>query len=309
MSAILTTKTMLFLAFASFLSDKYHKTKSAFRKRIYLLLAIGIFILNSLVYDASNRATMVMCALASLTVVISLFGYRVRKFLPIILVVGVVLVWRLFSFGTLGVMSAASLLERQGYIAILSNVVDLYSNGISTLAHSYNMYEFIESRMTVSTFISELIKSNNIFTLPGFWVVGNWIRDVPSIQNLFNETLVAGKAYILPNAGLAMYLSTPAVGILIDMVFHFLIVYSVFTFHRLKEISNSISYKYLYSYCEMICAFMIMNNIMIAIGLLTDLPFLLWIFISVNDLGHRIKLKWVSSIAKAPLSTKYGGAA
>lgn len=312
MAAVLTVKTMLFLLLVSWFSNKYHKTKRIFIKWIFFFFAIGTAILNSIIYDATNRGTMVMGAMASLTVLIYYFGDRIKKYLPIIAVIGFLFVWSLFSHGTLGVRSDQSLLEAQGsvgdlsqFISIgnlsqffglkdLSRVAELYSNNISTVAHSYNMYDSITSKMTVWSYISELIKSINIFTLPGFWVVGNWVEDTPSIQKLFNHTL-GGEAYILPNAGLAMYIGTKYFGILIDIVFHYLIVYSIFTFHKRKEMSIDISKKYLYSYCEMICAFILMNNIMIGIGLATALPFLLYILILLNNLGHKIKIRRVSS--------------
>lgn len=307
MSAVLTIKTMLFLVLVSWLSGKYHKTRQTFRKGVYFFLAFCLCILNSIIYDANNRATMVMGAMASLTVLISFFGDRVKKYLPIVAVLGSIFVWTLFSYGTLGVKSGESLLGRQGYIGLLSRVAELYSNGISTLAHSYNMYGSITSKMTVSTYISELIKSNNIFTLPGFWVVGDWVRNIPSIQKLFNDTLQPGQAYILPNAGLAMYLGNRDLGILIDIVFHYLTVYSIFSFHKRKEMSKDISYRYLYSYCEMICAFTFMNNIMIAIGLITDLPVLLYVLLSLNNLGHKIKVKGASSLRNLPVGSMEGG--
>ena len=47
--------------------------------------------------------------------------------------------------------------------------------------------------------MSEIIKSNNIFTLPGLWSVGRLVEPVPSVQSLFNSTLRPGDAFILPN--------------------------------------------------------------------------------------------------------------
>lgn len=299
MSAVLTVKTILFLLLVSWFSNKYYKTERIFKKRIYFFLALGATLLNSIIYDASARMIMVIEAMASLTVLIYYFGDRMKKYLPIIAVIGFLFVWYLFSGSTLGVKSEHDVSEIQGYVGDLSQfisvgdlsrVAELYSNGISTLAHSYNMYDSITSKMTVWSYISEIIKSINIFSLPGFWVVGNWVENIPSIQKLFNDTL-GGEAYILPNAGLAMYIGTKYFGILIDIVCHFLIVYSIFAFHKRKEMSNDVSKKYVYSYCEMICAFILINNFMISINIMTAVPFLLYILILLNNLGHKIKFR------------------
>jgi hypothetical protein len=303
MAAVLTVKTMLFLLLVSWFSGQYHKTKRILIKWIFFFFAIGTAILNSIIYDATNRGTMVIGAMASLTVLIYYLGDRIKKLLPAIAIIGFLFVWSLFSYSNLGVKSDPALFGIQGHVGDLSQLVsigdlsrqaELYSNNISTVAHSYNMYDSITSKISVWSYISELIKSINIFTLPGFWVVGNWAENIPSIQKLFNHTL-GGEAYILPNVGLAMYIGTQYLGILIDIVFHCLIVYSIFAFHKRKEMSNDISKKYLYSYCEMICAFILMNNIMIAIGLMTALPFLLFILLFKNNLGHKIKIKRASS--------------
>ena len=303
MSVVLSVKTMLFLLVVSWFSNKYHKTKQILKKRIYFFFAISTALLNSIIYDANARMIMVIDAMASLTVLIYYFGDRIKKYLPIIAVIGFLFVWFLFSGSTLGVKSEHTLSEMQGYvgdlsqfisIGDLSRVAELYSNGISTVAHSYNMYDSITSKMTVWSYISELIKSINIFSLPGFWIVGDWFENIPSIQKLFNDTL-AGEAYILPNAGLAMYIGTKYFGILIDIVFHYLIIYSIFSFHKRKEMSNDVSKKYLYSYCEMICAFILINNFMIAINVMTAMPFLFYILILLNNLGHKIKIRRVTT--------------
>ena len=42
-------------------------------------------------------------------------------------------------------------------------------------AHAHDMYDTIRSRMGVETYVSEIIKSNNIFTLPGLWSVGRLV--------------------------------------------------------------------------------------------------------------------------------------
>lgn len=291
MLAVLTVKTFLFLIIVSWLSKKYHKAKNIVYKNIYFIFAIIITISNSVIYNAEDRGTMVMGAMASIAVLLYCFGQKVRKLLPIIALVGVIFVWLLFSYGTLGVRNGEGLLEKEGYISDLSHVAELYSNGVSTEAHAYDMYDTVASQINLKTHISELIKSNNIFTLPGLWIVRGWVEPIPPIQNLFNSTLQVGKAYILPNAGLAMYGGTQYLGWLIDIIFHFMIVAGIYFFYNKKQTTHDVSGKYLYSYCEMICGFALMNNLMIAVSLLSALPFLLFIMIKINALGRKIVIK------------------
>lgn len=291
MSAVLTLKAFLFLLIVSRISKKYHNSKSRTNKILFLGVAILAALGNAMVYDASNRATMVMFAMASLAVLLYCFGGEISRFLPVIAILGFFFVWTLFADGTLGIKEGESLLERTDYISDLSCVAELYSNGVSTEAHAYDMYDTITAQMGIDTYISEFIKSNNIFTLPGFWLVRRGVNTIPSIQDLFNLTLHKGDAFILPNAGLAMYGGSQYLGLLFDIVFHWLIVFGIYYFYKKKKRSNDISKIYLYSYCEMICGFTLMNNVMIAVSLLSAVPFLLYILLKLNALGEKVRYR------------------
>ena len=288
MSAVLALKAFLFLLIVSWASKKYHSTRSKSNKTIFMIISILAALGNAMVYNASDRGTMVMCAMASLSVLLYCFGKKISKFLPIIAVLGFVFVWSLFADGTLGVKEGESLLDRADYISDLSLVAELYSNGVSTEAHSFDMYDTITENISIETHISELIKSNNIFTLPGLWSVRRVVETIPSIQNLFKSTLRERDAFILPNAGLAMYSGSIYFGMLLDIAFHWLIVLGIYYFYKKKKNSHDLSLIYLYSYCEMICGFILMNNIMIAVSLLSAIPFLLYILLKLNKFGGKV---------------------
>lgn len=196
----------------------------------------------------------------------------------------------MFAYGTLGESSGVSFLSTSNPINQLSRVAELYSNGISTEAHSYDIYDTVMSRVGIETYFSELIKSNAMFTLPGLWVVYRWIEAVPSFQSLFNATL-GGQAYILPNSGLAMYSSSIFLAIPVDILYHIFIVKLIYYFHKKKSKSSNVAYHYLFAYCEMICGCTLINNLMIAFSLLSALPFLLFLLLKTNEFGNRIKLK------------------
>lgn len=288
MSAALTIKAFVFLIIVAWAAKKWQNATTRPRRLAFLLLAILAGILNSVIYEASNRTTMVMCAMASLAVLLHCFGRTIRRFLPIIAVIGFVFVWSLFAYGTLGARPGENLLDRQGFLSDLSRVAELYSNGVSTEAHAYEVYDAVVSQVSIETYFSEIIKSNNIFTLPGLWVVERVVDSIPSFQALFNQTL-EGQAYILPNSGLAMYSGSLFLGILLDILFHYWIVAGIYFFYKKKYNSADVGNVYIFTYCEMICGFVLMNNIMIAFGLLTAIPFLLFIMTKLNAWGHRIK--------------------
>ena len=291
MSAVLTLKALLYLLIVSWSYNKYQNTKSRSNKTLFLIISILAALGNSMIYNASERAIMVMCTMASLSVLLYCFGKKISKFLPIIAVLGFVFVWSLFADGTLGIKEGESLLDRADYLSDLSRVAELYSNGVSTEAHSFDMYDTITENISIETHISELIKSNNIFTLPGLWLVSKGVETIPSIQSLFNLTLRKGDSFILPNAGLAMYSGRIYFGLLFDIVFHWLIVFGIYNFYKKKKSSHGLSLIYLYSYCEMICGFTLMNNIMIAVSLLSAIPFLLYILLKLNELGKKVRFR------------------
>lgn len=288
MSAFITLKAIIFLLIVAGAARKYWRSKYLFSRTLMFTLAVIAAFFNIMIYDADKRATMVMCSVASLTVISNCFGRRFKKYIPLITILGVIFVWLLFSFGTLGISETNNLHLNREFISDLSRVMELYSNGVSTQAHSIEVYQEIRSHVNLDTYISELIKSNNVFTLPGFWVVGKSVEAIPSFQGLFNKTL-GGEAYILPNAGLAFYSGSLIFGLLLDVLFHFFIIVGIYYFYINKQKNIDISKQYLFSYSEMIFGFGLMNNIMIAISLLSDVPLMLYIFLKVNNLGYSQK--------------------
>lgn len=291
MSAFMTIKAFLFLVVVSWTSSRYLKTTDRSKRNWLLLIAMLAALGNALVYDSKHRGTMVMCSISSISVLLHCYRKEIRRLLPVIAVLGFGFVWSLFSWGTLGIKDGQSLFDRSSWVIEVSRVAELYSNGVSMEAHAHDMYDTIRSRMGVETYVSEIIKSNNIFTLPGLWSVGRLVEPVPSVQSLFNSTLRPGDAFILPNAGLAMYLGSEYLGFLLNIIFHWLIVIGIHYFYRKRLCTTDISKIYLYSYCEQIFAFALMNNIMLALSLLTAVPFLLYVLLKLNSVGDRVRLR------------------
>ncbi len=290
MSTFLLLKSFLFIAIVAWFFKNYTKTNSRIDKFIIMIAAILAAVGNSMIYQASNRATMVMGTLASVSVLSYCFGKNFIRFIPIIIVTLSVFVWGLFANGTLGVKAGESLLDKDDYISEISRVAELYSNGVSIEAHAFDMFDVITMRMSIATHISELVNSNNIFTLPGLWLVKKAVDTTPSTQRLFNETLDEGSAFILPNSGLAMYCGGKYLGLLFDIIFHWLMVSGIYFFYKNRNESCDLSIIYLYSYIEMILGFMLMNNVFIALSLLSAVPFLLYMLIRLNKLGAGVQL-------------------
>ena len=290
MSTFLLLKSFLFIAIVAWVFKKYKKTHCRIDKVILMIAAILAAVGNSMIYQASNRATMVIGTLASVSVLSFCFGKNFNRFIPLTIVSLSVFVWALFANGTLGVKAGESLLDKSDYISEISRVAELYSNGVSIEAHAFDMFDVITMRMSIATHISELVNSNNIFTLPGLWLVKKAVDTTPSTQRLFNETLDEGSAFILPNSGLAMYCGGKYLGLLFDIIFHWLMVSGIYFFYKNRNESCDLSIIYLYSYIEMILGFMLMNNVFIALSLLSAVPFLLYMLIRLNKLGAGVQL-------------------
>jgi hypothetical protein len=291
MSTFLLLKSFLFIAIVAWVFQKYKKTNFRLDKIVFMVAAILAAVGNSMIYQASNRATMVMGTLASVSVLSYCFGKTFGRFIPIIIVSLTVFVWTLFANGTLGVKEGESLRDKDDYISEISRVAELYSNGVSIEAHAFDMFDVITMRMDIATHISELVNSNNIFTLPGLWFVKEAVDTTPSMQRLFNETLDKGSAFILPNGGVAIYCGGKYFGLIFDIFFHWLMVYAIYFIYKNRKESCDLSIVYLYSYIEMIFGFMLMNNVFIAFSLLSAVPFLLYVLIRLNKLGVGAQLE------------------
>lgn len=298
MLAFLTLKVFLYISVVSWLARLYHNSKSVQAKILSVFLALVFTLLNALIFEADNRTSTLMNILASLFVLVVYFGKHFKRILPVFILLSSLFIFFLFAEGTIGFSRIESSDAFSESIPRISQLAELYSNGISTVAHSYDMYESIRNKVTVGTYISELIKSNNVFTLPGLWVIRDLVDSTPSFQNLFRNTLRTQDAFILPNAGLSIYMVGLPFGLILDVFFHFILIYGIVFFHKKVLITRDISKIYFYTYCEMILAFGIINNVFIVLSLITGLPFLLYMLLKINQLGRFIILKNRNSYIK-----------
>lgn len=88
MSAFMTIKAFLFLVVVSWTSSRYLKTTDRSKRNWLLLIAMLAALGNALVYDSKHRATMVMCSISSISVLLHCYRKEIRRLLPVIAVLG-----------------------------------------------------------------------------------------------------------------------------------------------------------------------------------------------------------------------------
>lgn len=295
MQAFLTIKSFIFILIASWAGSRYQINKNKIKRIIYFTIVVLAAFINAMIYDFSNRGTMVQIATSTIIVLYYYFSKKIKKVLPFVIIFGIWFVWYVFSFGTLANTVDNPFFQKADYLSGLAHVAELYSNGVSTMAYAYDIRNFVYENMTLLSYFSDFVNSLSFITLPGFWIIHRIFKEIPSTLSLFGSTL-NGRAYILPSAGIALYYGGLIFGVLVDIIFHILFIKMIYYFYKKRKTTNSIAYLYLYSYCEMICGFAIMNSIFLIIGWLTDLPLLLYCIIKINSFGKNIKYFKYTSI-------------
>lgn len=281
-------KSFLFIAIISkmvSLSKKYPSFKE-----VFFVISFIAVLLNSVIYDHKSRSVMVEFMVSSIVVLISGFPQKRKLLLTFFSVFGFLLVSTVFISGTLlttwsGILEPGYMFER------ISEMGELYGNGVSTMAHTIDTYPIANSILGFDSFLSHFVRSIGFITFPGFRYFYYALFNIPTASSIFMQTLF-GKGFILPPFGVALYYGDLFLAVPISFINCFLCIWTLYWIENIRiKLHNDIGTIYIITFAEIICGMSIfVNNIFIMIQGLTQIPLYFAILLWFNNLGNRILL-------------------
>lgn len=282
-------KSFMFIAIVSKMGRISKNNKSL--KHICFLIAIVAALLNSVFYDYTSRSVLVEFIVSSVVVLIYCFPDKRKVLIASFSITGFLLVSSVFLSGTLQT-TWSTLGDGVNILQRISEMGELYSNGISTIAHSLDTYESAHQMIGIDTFFSEFFNSIGFITFPGFRSIYYAFANIPTAAAIFMQTL-SGKGFILPPIGLALYYGEIFLFLPISILNCYLCIWTLYKIESKKysKYQNE-GTVYIVTYAEIICGMaLFVNNISIMIQGLTAIPLLMVCFLWINKLADRIIIR------------------
>lgn len=272
-------KTIVFLSVASWAKTKYSKSKSMF-KYVYILIALLFAGLNFLFYDADQRTMLAQLGIGTASVLVVLFPKQKKHFIVLILILVIIMLTVNFTTGTL-------FYDQDIDLKWTSEVFELYTANVSTMAHSYDIYGYVRNGMTEFTFLSDLVRYFGLITFPGLRNIFYYFLNISSTPELFQSTLLADKAYIMTTAGFSIYHGTLAFGWIINILTYIFMIKFIYEINLKQKATKHIGFVYMYSFIQILASLILINNLLLFYKGVTGYILLVYIFIKINDIGIR----------------------
>lgn len=253
------------------------KTSKKTWLKVTALLALALAVaLNVLWYYHANRSVLVYAAACTIAVLVFCFP----KFKKPALVLGMVAVLVLAGYSvfthTLQMKGKQVSLMDTAQTTRLSEIGELYSNGVSTMGHTFDTVDAAKKQVSVKSFAHDIVRYLRFFSYPGLRAAYSAFQDTPTAASIFRDSL-GDKPFILPNYGLAAYWLGKYPGLVLDLLFHVGFVLCIHLFTQLRKRSGHAGYLYVLTYCEAICGITLLNNVGLMLGQLSGLPLLIFL--------------------------------
>ena len=282
-------KSVLGIVMISFFARCFYGTKENFDKFVYYILAMAVGFCMTMFYMYDLRTALVQLIISSMIVLLAFFPKQKKLSFVILGIGGGLLVAYVFATGSMRYEVGGT---NDGMLAELSKMAELYVSGPSMVAITQQKYSWVRNNMSVMTYLSDIITTTHIFGMfPFLRGINNLVANIPTTNILFVVSL-GGLTYILPNYSLWTYYVSDIFGWLFEIVSIYMVIRVICYVDKKKKTAGDACYYYALAYVETLLGQAIfVNNTFLLWHAFTNLPFWLLIFVYVNNLGNRIKVK------------------
>ena len=280
-------KTVLFLLLISLIKKWYDRSRYKFLPFIFALV-IGL--LNTMLYQYTERTDLFVLVFSTFYVLRFAFPKNTKFLTALFGVGGVLLVALIFMEGSMQYTFGSSVQSVD--LSNYEKMAQLYTTGPSILANAHMNYVVTRSEVNLLTIGKDFVSSFEFLSmLPFLRFMGKTVSSGLTTVELYVGS-IGGLSYILPNYSLACLYVSDIFGWLLEAIFIVLTVKlaghferSFYKYHNLAQIYAVINI------VTMVSMGIFCNNFQLMIHGITSLPFWLYIFAFVNELGTRVRLK------------------
>lgn len=168
-------------------AKKHSNNKTDFQ--IYFGLAFIAAVFNFISYFGNNRSFIYEAAIATIVIMIYSFPQFKRKILAGLLPLALVMM--LFSYlNKQFATDNVTTFQSQDNTTVVSNIVEEYTNGLWTVARSYQVSIGISTKTSAEAFIKDISDGvSGLADLPGFKSINKSLSDLRSSSDVFKASL------------------------------------------------------------------------------------------------------------------------
>ena len=266
----------------------YHKSRSIVTKQFCFLMATAVALGMTCFYLYEQRATLAQLIISSIVVLFAFFPHK-KKLMVLFSIIGCGAVLIVFMTSTMHYEFGGT---NHNLLANMSKMAELYVPGTSMVAVTQQRDAWVRENMQPMTYLSDIISSTHIFGMfPFLRGINDITANIPSTNELF-KTSLGELPYVLPNYSLWTYWVTDILGFVFEVLSMYIVVRVICYADEKKKRSANACYYYAFAYVEtMLGQTIFMTNNYLLWHTFTNLPLWLFVFLFVNNLGNRFKLK------------------
>lgn len=280
--ALLSMKSMLFIALVQLFSDKNKKN----HRKIWPCLGCVVAAINFMIYFGNNRSSVIQCALASIMVLLILFEDDKKFILSITIPILILIAISLIFLKNFGIDITSQTNSTTISLKEIANTIDLYFCGINNGASEQARYIMASKDMHIGSFFRDITNNIFLFKIPGLTFVDSIFSNYPTTSDLVTQ----GSTAMLSLSGqLTMYCGR-ILGLIADIAVQFIMIKILSKLDNIVKYSKNVGTVYISAWLASLIGMLPMYCLITILWSASNTPFFLWLLIKVNNWGHKHKL-------------------
>jgi hypothetical protein len=261
--------------------------------RVYFGLVLIASLFNFISYFGNNRSFIYETAIATIVILIYSFPQFKKKLLVGLLPVALIMIF--FSF-TNKQFAADNIItyKSQDNNTIISNIVEEYSNGLWTVARSYQASIGLSEKTSAEAFIKDFSDGfSGLADLPGFKAIINDLSGLRSSADVFKDSLKqrGDRGQMLALSGGFLIMGGKILGWPFLIVGNYLMLIFVVKMDVASKIVKDLYYKYMYIWMSILMGLVHCYCMQTILFCWSKFILFYWIILFFNKMGIQKNIK------------------
>ncbi|TRX21166.1 hypothetical protein FNW25_16095, partial [Flavobacterium franklandianum] len=265
-------------------TKKNINNKTNFKIYFGITFVVGVF--NFISYFGSNRSFIYETAIATILILIYSYPQFKRKILAVLLPLAIVMMLLSYVNKQFAADNAITF-QSQDNTTILSNIVEEYTNGLWTVARSYQASIGISSKISSEAFIKDFSDGvSGLADLPGFKSINNSLSGLRSSSDVFKDSLKQrdDRGQMLSLSGGFLIIGGDFFGWPFLVIGNYLMIMLLVKMDIASKIIKDLYYKYMYIWMSILMGLVHCYCLQTIIFCWSKFIFFYWIVLFVNGI-------------------------
>lgn len=277
--------------FIFFIIKAKKNSKNKNRFTTYFLIAIIAGLFNFLTFFGSNRSFIYETAIATIAIFIYSFPQFKKSLSLVLLPFAIVLMFGTYvtkQFGT----DNGTTLATENTQTVASNIVEEYSNGLWTVAKSYQSSIGLSANTSAEAFAKDISDGlSGLSDLPGFKTINKGLTNLRSSSDIFKNSLKQedDRGQMLSLSGGFLIIGGELFGWIILFLGNYLMIMQLVKMEAASKTTNDLYYRYMYIWMSILMGLVHCYCLQTIIFCWSKFILFYWIVLYFNKMGLQKK--------------------